>query len=222
MSNPDHIATKSFHQFAGTVVLNGCKIGRYMSQNSNNIITVIGDVTFENFFDVYQGATINMDLTTATPSKLTIGKSVYMYNKLTLNIKTTMPQENYVLIEVGSGINSLDQFVLNPVTNFPDAALSIESPNKLLFNNGALRVAETKLAEISVYPNPTIGELRIETEKLRIDNIEIVDVMGKNLLSFKSLQPQGTMLNISSLPSGVYFVKIRTEIGNVERKIVKE
>ena len=93
---------------------------------------------------------------------------------------------------------------------------------------------------LQVYPNPTTGQLRITNCELQIMGIEIFDVMGKKVqsskfkvsssnsepetLNFKSktlnLKPE-TEINISPLPSGIYFVRIQTEAGMVTRKVVK-
>ena len=74
-----------------------------------------------------------------------------------------------------------------------------------------------ELSTIKIYPNPTTGQLIIDSEKMRIENVEILDVFGKNV----QMSPE-TVINISHLPAGVYFVKIQTEAGEVVKKVVKE
>ena len=82
---------------------------------------------------------------------------------------------------------------------------------------------------VKIYPNPTDGQLKIENEKLNIENVEIYDVMGRKaplnppeggrLPSFGGV---GGGFDISHLPSGIYFIRIQTETGTVTRKIVKK
>jgi len=90
-------------------------------------------------------------------------------------------------------------------------------------------IAENELAAITVLPNPTTGELRIENGELRINNVEIFDIYGRkqngNSPPFmEGWQPQadGVVINISHLQSGFYFVEITTEAGVVVRKVVKQ
>jgi len=45
----------------------------------------------------------------------------------------------------------------------------------------SLRVNELVKGNILIYPNPTIGELRITNYELRIDNVEIFDVCGRKI-----------------------------------------
>ena len=94
--------------------------------------------------------------------------------------------------------------------------------------------------ELTIYPNPTTGELHVtgganHYSPLRIRNIEIFDVMGRKVSSFEfrvsssgtlNLKPEifkpETAIDISHLPSGIYFLRIQTENGVVVRKVVKQ
>ena len=77
-------------------------------------------------------------------------------------------------------------------------------------------------AQIKICPNPTSGELRIKNEELRIENVEVFDVYGRKILSHASLLSSETIVNISHLPAGVYFVKITTDVGEIVKKVVKK
>jgi uncharacterized protein (TIGR02145 family) len=83
-------------------------------------------------------------------------------------------------------------------------------------------IIEMDNEKILIYPNPTTSELRIESGKLKIENVDIFDVYGRKILSTLSLNSQYTSIDISNLPVGVYIVKISAESGEVIRKIVKE
>jgi hypothetical protein len=77
---------------------------------------------------------------------------------------------------------------------------------------------------ITVYPNPTSGELTImNNEQLTMKSVEVYDVYGRKHLTV--LQSYGlTVLNldIAAFASGVYFLKIQTEQGVVMKKVVKQ
>ena len=84
-------------------------------------------------------------------------------------------------------------------------------------------VSENEIENISIYPNPTTGELTIENGELKIDEVNIFDIYGKNVLSNHLITSSSHhLINISHLSAGVYFVKIRTEVGEVIKKVVKE
>jgi len=78
---------------------------------------------------------------------------------------------------------------------------------------------ETKL--LKIYPNPTTGKLKVESGELRVESIEIYDAFGKKVDKSRANASETTM-DISHLPSGVYFVKIFTEAGDVIKKVLKD
>jgi len=75
---------------------------------------------------------------------------------------------------------------------------------------------------ITVYPNPTTGQLRITNYELRMEHIAIYDVYGKNvLISPVSQMSPETIIDITHLPNGIYFLQIQTEQGLVNKKVIK-
>jgi len=97
-----------------------------------------------------------------------------------------------------------------------------------------LGLVNAKKEFISIYPNPTTGELNIiqgiagllNLIQYRNDvrNIEIFDVYGRALqfsTSHKSPMSPETTINISHLPTGIYFIKITTEAETTTKKIIK-
>jgi len=72
----------------------------------------------------------------------------------------------------------------------------------------------------SIYPNPTIGKFRVKSDELPIEHVDLYDIHGRKV-SFH-FERDRNEVNISHLPAGAYFVKIRTETGEVVRKVVKE
>jgi uncharacterized repeat protein (TIGR02543 family) len=79
--------------------------------------------------------------------------------------------------------------------------------------------------EIRIYPNPTKGEFTIYNLRSTIDNlrftiesVSIYDVHGKQLSIVNLKSSIVNSIDISHLPSGVYFVKI----GDVVRRVIKE
>ena len=69
-----------------------------------------------------------------------------------------------------------------------------------------------------IYPNPVANELKIETDS-KINGIQITDLTGK--MVYSSFVINNNLINVSTLPSGIYLVKIDTDKGvKTERVIV--
>ena len=80
-------------------------------------------------------------------------------------------------------------------------------------------ISETNAqATLHIYPNPAKDELLIESGDLKIESVEIVDITGKTIQQFSSV----TTINVSHLSSGIYFVKIKTDKGELTKKVIKE
>jgi hypothetical protein len=76
---------------------------------------------------------------------------------------------------------------------------------------------------ISLYPNPTTGEMRIESAGWRVEDVEIFDMYGrKQNVRIQNLSSVESKLDISQLSAGIYFAKIFTEAGEVIKKVLKE
>ncbi|MBK5286432.1 MAG: T9SS type A sorting domain-containing protein, partial [Bacteroidia bacterium] len=80
---------------------------------------------------------------------------------------------------------------------------------------------------VNIYPNPVTNELRIKNAELRIESVEIYDVVGglvKNLTPFPSPLGEGrsVSVDVSELMPGIYFLKLKTEKGIVIKKLMKD
>lgn len=74
---------------------------------------------------------------------------------------------------------------------------------------------------VSVYPNPTTGQFRIQNSEFRIQSVEVYDVFGK-LISSTEVNDNDVTIDVSNYNNGVYFTRIRTENGTVTKKVVKQ
>ncbi len=72
---------------------------------------------------------------------------------------------------------------------------------------------------ISVFPNPTSGQLLVELSSLAQAVLTISDCTVKILLEYNFTKT--TTLDLSHLPQGVYLLTVRTELGVYAEKIVK-
>ena len=101
---------------------------------------------------------------------------------------------------------------------YNDCVEPIKTDNKCI---KILSVKDLPGESITVYPNPTSGELTITNYELRITNVEIYDVYGRKVFEQKSNLTVLLSYNLTVFPAGVYFIKIDTEQGSVMKKLVK-
>lgn len=90
----------------------------------------------------------------------------------------------------------------------------------LLFKSTVLGVSENQLQGISLIPNPTTGNIAIISTKVAVDSVEVFDIRGRKLMSAEFNNSQYS-LDISSLQSATYFIKIHTKEGILTKRIIK-
>lgn len=74
-------------------------------------------------------------------------------------------------------------------------------------------------ANIEVYPNPSNGNLTVEATNVMVDEIKIMNSWGELV---RTVQMNETMLDISDLANGVYFIHIQTGEKTVVKRVVKQ
>ena len=114
------------------------------------------------------------------------------------------------------------------VTSIPSITLTTVSPivtsisNYSIIINSCLPLNTKELNlqnNISLYPNPTSNNLNINnTENFELISCIIFDLNGKCIVSSKNQ----TMIDVSKLNSGLYFIKIKTDQGEFSQKFIKE
>ena len=85
---------------------------------------------------------------------------------------------------------------------------------------GEEKIEENKSQDINVYPNPVKDMLYVETET-EIKEIIIYDVYGRHQVTKTSSHQGDLSIDVSRLNSGVYFIRINTDSGDVVRRFVK-
>ena len=81
-----------------------------------------------------------------------------------------------------------------------------------------LSVSDNSIVDINVYPNPTSGYLNISVT----EDLELKEVVVYNTLGQKVSQTKGTaQINVSHIPSGIYYLSISTDQRTVTKTMVR-
>jgi len=125
-----------------------------------------------------------------------------------------------------------DNTIYNPAFSFlgevtvylkvTDACSCIPVYKTLTLKMLPLGINEILNSNISIYPNPTTGELRITNYELRMGDVEIFDVLGRKQKAEGRKQNDEILIDVPHFSPGIYFVKITTEEGIFIEKIIKQ
>jgi len=162
----------------------------------------------------------------------------FVYQSSSNNITTAGDCEtNGTLLNAGGTVNvatfTIKELTANTAYYF-NVVVSDMAGNKAAYLPKELKtlpngIASVELSnQITVYPNPTTGELTIELRQaqlpngqLTINNVEIFDIYGRNLTPHTSYLTPHTSYDLTVFPAGIYFLKITTENGVVTKKVIK-
>lgn len=90
----------------------------------------------------------------------------------------------------------------------------------MLGPNTTLSTGDFEVTEFKAYPNPSTDNWTIKGNQ-QIMQIEIIDMLGKSVLNINPNNFE-TTINASSLNSGLYFARIKTESGINSVKLIKK
>ena len=74
------------------------------------------------------------------------------------------------------------------------------------------------ISEVELYPNPLSDQLTIAGNQLTINQIKIIDVTGKMIIT---INQHTRVVNVADLSSGIYFIRVITDERIVTKKFVK-
>lgn len=170
---------------------------------SFNCNGIVGNATINN-----SNATVN----------LTVASSI--------NLKSITPNilvSNFASINPASGVA---QDFTNPVTytvTAEDASTKKWTVTVTKQSSGITDIYSVNT--ISIYPNPSNGNLNIDLSKLQSENIQIqlLNYAGQTVYETSLIRKNDMELfNLSHLAKGIYMVRINTDQGIVIKKIVLE
>ncbi len=124
----------------------------------------------------------------------------------------------------GSYLNPTALGIFNPVytyTNPTNGCVNSATATILVVDCTNLKEENSFVKNISIYPNPTKGNIIIETNSDIEKTIEILDARGRMIRSETSKNKTLTY-SISDQAAGIYFIKISCALGKKEFKLVKE
>jgi hypothetical protein len=90
------------------------------------------------------------------------------------------------------------------------------------FSPGPCTVSVNELMKlIEIFPNPTNGFIQINADLGGRKALTVMSISGQPVLKDSFLNNKKT-LDLSSLPAGMYFIKITSKDGIVTQRIIKE
>ena len=137
-----------------------------------------------------------------------IGYNVYVNNELVLENTT----------ELSYNTTSNDNvFFVEVVALYENDKTSVGVAKKYAYGDN---IDEQHEIQCKVYPNPVNDRLYIATED-EVENVVVYDIYGRHQVTETPRHQGNLTIDLENLKSGIYFVKINTEKGNIVKRIIK-
>lgn len=109
----------------------------------------------------------------------------------------------------------------NTSQGFNDATFYID--NVYFYSGAPLEIQDFQLSEVKIYPNPAANFWSVTTNNIIINEIEVFDMLGKKVMYSKpNVNVSSLNIDASNLTSGIYIAQIRTALGIVSKRIIKQ
>ncbi len=89
---------------------------------------------------------------------------------------------------------------------------------RIVYDEAAVNNVNKATNNVQIYPNPATNELTIKSAG-EIEGVEVMNMMGQVVVTSQNSKQKEVVLDIRSLPAGVYFVKVNGAHGG---RFVKE
>ncbi len=120
-------------------------------------------------------------------------------------------------------INLLNIDILGSNEEFFGLEVFSANGDYAFYNNFILSNEDFNHSDYSIYPNPSNKEIFLQTNSETSKySVDIYDVKGKLILSVNNKYSKEA-INVESFTSGIYFVSIKDELGNISvKRIIKK
>ena len=178
------------------------------------------DFNFFEYFGVAVSTAANPsaeDFTTIAEWEITKDRVASEWKEYTVNLSNYAGQHIWVAIR---HFNSNDNFILC----IDDISINHFVNCQRWSHDFKLTADETSLTEqeipFNIYPNPVNDRLYIEAE-VDAEEVFIFDIYGR-VQKLSAISHQPSVIDVSDLNAGIYFVKINTPNGNIVKRFIKD
>ncbi|MFT5148681.1 MAG: hypothetical protein ACI86P_001363 [Flavobacteriales bacterium] len=137
----------------------------------------------------------------------------------------TIDLENDLLTLSIDGVEVFNDFAyagnIGSINFFSTDATNRYYIDDLVFDGEPVSVEELSADEFNIYPNPSTGIFKINTER-NIEQIIVRDILGKEVVNKNITERKITQLDLTEFTNGVYAITLFSEGNNVTKKLILE
>jgi len=88
-----------------------------------------------------------------------------------------------------------------------------------LFDTAPSSTQDNMIAKVSIYPNPAVEAISIESDVEMMDtDIEVYNNVGQIVIKKSNQSFRNKAINVNTLPSGIYYLRMTNKQGQLTEK----
>ena len=194
-----------------------------------------GTLEYVEFYAGYAG-TVDAGTLSINPGDTYYGPAIYTQNFSSFSVGAGQPvrvnltgalnltaglQYTFVMYVSGVEIIYYPAFGAHPgCSSYQDGWSSYQHNFKISVLSATGTQEITPSLSASLYPNPSNGKFKVLCDDASMFKCEVIDQLGKNVLSTTVQKDLSDELDMTSFPKGLYFVRLTNETGSCTKKLM--
>ncbi|MEP1791362.1 LamG-like jellyroll fold domain-containing protein [Reichenbachiella sp.] len=179
--------------------------------NSPSVANPIADSSMEEGF-----GTVDVNLTDVFSDADADALSITASSSNVSVVTVSIAEHVLTLTEVGSGTA-----VITVTASDGRGGSVTDDFEVIVTEKGTVTAIENGPAAINIYPNPFEDKFTLELPERGVDEIGIYDLLGNRIFYQLNHIENNVVINTDQFKRGVYMIRLRTTLGIISKKIVK-
>lgn len=183
---------------------NGCATSKTVSVLASTIVPTMSITSSMGYSLTCLTACLNMSITTTS----SVAPLSYSWTNVSTSSTTSPPTGTFLICSPGNYIAALRDGFNCRVSQTVNVAYTCGGINSEFDNN-----------DYAVFPNPTTGKIKISG--IEKGEVMVLDVFGR-IVKNVEIEDGENELDLSILPSGIYYLQMTQSSGSFKKKIIKQ
>jgi len=193
----------------------------YEQENRNKLYRFYSEIiSLKRTYDVFKTQSFSIDASNKIKQIVLQGDTMDIVIVGNFDVNSAEVTPSFTNTDTWYEYFSNTEIEANQTVTLGAGEYKVFSSKKIGTHVVSIEEKENKNEEFIISPNPTSDEIII-TQITEYNNIIVTDLFGKQIFEFKTNNDNNFTIDLSSLKTGVYFIKIFNKEKFITKKVIK-